>query len=102
MKVDPLASPGEADLTVHADFRAVRMAVKATGARIGLLTQGDFLRRLGIEQRAAVLARAEPDSAGTLARQLERLTADDQMGQLFKVACLYRGADGPPPGFEAS
>jgi SAM-dependent MidA family methyltransferase len=99
-KVDPLATPGEADLTVHADFRAVRMAVKAVGAKVAILPQGEFLRQLGIAERAAALIRAAPDRADTLARQLERLTGDEQMGRLFKVAALFRGADGPPPGFE--
>ena len=33
VKVDPLAAPGEADLTVHADFPAVLAAAKAAGAR---------------------------------------------------------------------
>ncbi len=100
-KEGPLENPGEADLTVHADFRAVRMAVKATGAKVAILPQGEFLRRLGIEQRAQTLASAEPGKADVIGRQLDRLTGEDQMGQLFQVACLYRGADGPPPGFAA-
>ncbi len=99
-KVDPLSSPGEADLTVHADFRAVRLAAETLGARAALVTQGEFLRRLGIEQRAAALARAAPDRAGTIARQLARLVDDDQMGRLFKAACLYGASNRPPPGFE--
>jgi SAM-dependent MidA family methyltransferase len=100
-KEGPLDNPGEADLTVHADFRAVRMAVKAVGAKVAILPQGEFLRRLGIAQRAQRLATAEPAKADVIARQLDRLTGDDQMGRLFQVACLYRGADGPPPGFGA-
>jgi NADH dehydrogenase [ubiquinone] 1 alpha subcomplex assembly factor 7 len=99
-KVDPLSCPGEADLTVHADFRAVRMAAKAVGARSAQLTQGEFLRRLGIAERAAALTRARPDRAETIARQLSRLVDDDQMGRLFKAACLFVGTDRPPPGFE--
>jgi NADH dehydrogenase [ubiquinone] 1 alpha subcomplex assembly factor 7 len=100
-KEEPLENPGEADLTVHADFRAVRMAVKATGAKVAILPQGEFLRRLGIDQRAQRLAAAEPGKADVIARQLDRLTGENQMGRLFQVACLYRGADGPPPGFAA-
>jgi SAM-dependent MidA family methyltransferase len=98
-KVDPLSAPGEADVTVHADFRALRMAVKAVGAKAAILAQGEFLRRLGIDQRTEALSRAAPDRAALIARQRERLVGDDQMGRLFKVAALYRGADGPPPGF---
>ena len=98
-KVDPLACPGEADLTVHADFPAVIAAARAAGTETGLLTQRDFLRRLGIEQRAAALSRARPDQAAIIARQLARLIEPDQMGDLFKAACLYAGGP-PPPGFE--
>jgi NADH dehydrogenase [ubiquinone] 1 alpha subcomplex assembly factor 7 len=99
-KVDPLACPGEADLTVHADFPAVLNAARKAGAETAILTQGEFLRRLGIEHRAAALAKARPDRAQTIARQLDRLTAPDQMGDLFKAACIH--APGlAPPGFEA-
>jgi SAM-dependent MidA family methyltransferase len=100
-KEDPLANPGEADLTVHADFRAVRMAVKATGAKLGVLPQSAFLHRLGIDARAQRLAAADPQKAEIIRRQLDRLVGETQMGKLFQVACLYRGAQGPPPGFEA-
>jgi SAM-dependent MidA family methyltransferase len=98
--VDPLACPGEADLTVHADFRAVRMAVKATGARAALLTQGEFLRRLGIDARADALAKARPDQAAVIARQRDRLVGDEQMGKLFKAMCVFSGTERPPPGFD--
>jgi SAM-dependent MidA family methyltransferase len=99
-KVDVLTTAGEADLTVHADFPAVLAAATAQGVAVGLRGQGDFLRQLGIEARAQVLAAARPDQAEILGRQLARLTDDDQMGVLFKVACLYARADSPPPGFE--
>ncbi|HEX3406045.1 MAG TPA: SAM-dependent methyltransferase [Caulobacteraceae bacterium] len=97
-KVCPLAAPGEADLTVHADFPAVLAAARSAGAHAGLLTQGAFLRRLGIETRAAALARARPDRADVVGRQLERLTAPDRMGELFKAAAIWAGP--PPPAFE--
>jgi SAM-dependent MidA family methyltransferase len=99
-KVDPLAAPGEADLTVHADFPAVLAAARAEGARTAIRTQGDFLRGLGIEARAAALSRARPDKAEAVARQLARLIDPDQMGALFKAACLFAANDPTPPGFE--
>jgi NADH dehydrogenase [ubiquinone] 1 alpha subcomplex assembly factor 7 len=99
-KVDPLEAPGEADLTVHADFPAVLAAAARQGAVAApLLTQGEFLRRLGIEARAAALSRARPDQAGQIARQLERLTGPEQMGELFKAACVH-SPGWTPPGFE--
>ena len=98
-KVDPLACPGEADLTVHADFPAVLAAARTAAAQAAMLTQGKFLRRLGIEHRAAALAAAHPDRAETLRRQLDRLIAPDQMGELFKAACVFTPGL-TPPGFE--
>jgi SAM-dependent MidA family methyltransferase len=98
-KVDPLATAGEADLTVHADFPAVLRTAREAGADAALLTQGDLLRRLGVEARAERLAAARPDRADVIARQLERLIAPDQMGELFKAVAIWTGPT--PPGFEA-
>jgi len=58
-KVSPLAEPGMADLTVHADFPAL----VATAAREGLpewpvLTQAAFLMKMGVMERAEALAAA--------------------------------------------
>ncbi len=99
-KLDPLATPGEADLTVHADFPAVVAAAARAGAdTAAILTQGDFLVRLGIGARAEALANARPDKSDEIERQLERLISPDEMGELFKVACLYQPGFSPP-GFE--
>ena len=98
-KLAPLATPGEADLTVHADFPAVLTAARAEGAQASMLTQRDFLLRLGIAERASALAAARPDQADRVFRQLDRLIGEHQMGALFKAACLH--APGlQPPGFE--
>ncbi|EJL34853.1 hypothetical protein PMI01_01546 [Caulobacter sp. AP07] len=89
-KVSPLSAPGQADLTVWADFPAVLAAAVEAGAATGpILPQGAFLEALGIEARAQVLAAARPDQAQTLARQLDRLTGAAQMGGLFKVVCIH-------------
>jgi NADH dehydrogenase [ubiquinone] 1 alpha subcomplex assembly factor 7 len=99
-KLDPLATPGAADLTVHADFPAVIAAAARAGAEgAPILTQGDFLVRLGIGARAEALANARPDKSDQIERQLERLVSPDQMGELFKVACLCQPGFSPP-GFE--
>jgi NADH dehydrogenase [ubiquinone] 1 alpha subcomplex assembly factor 7 len=99
-KVDPLADPGAADLTVHAGFPMVLSAARARHARAAILEQGEFLRRLGIEARAEALARARPDQAPGIARQFARLIDPDQMGTLFKVVCLHAPTQPTPPGFE--
>jgi SAM-dependent MidA family methyltransferase len=99
-KVDLLAQPGAADVTVHADFPAVLAAAAGAGALAApLLTQGEFLARLGIAQRAAALAAAAPERSDRLAAQLERLVDPAQMGALFKAACIH-SADWPPPAFD--
>ena len=99
-KVKPLQAPGEADLTVHADFPAVLQAAAARGAAATTpLSQRDFLVRLGVEARAAALARSRPDRAEVIARQLDRLIGPGQMGELFKAACIHQPGL-TPPGFE--
>jgi SAM-dependent MidA family methyltransferase len=98
-KVDPLACPGEADLTVHADFPSVMAAAETVGAASAILTQAAFLARMGIGERAEALVRARPDKAPILGRQLNRLVGGDQMGELFKACCLF-SPDWIPPAFE--
>lgn len=100
-KVDPLTMPGEADLTQWADFPAVlEAAVRAGGDVTGCRGQGDFLRALGIEARAERLMQARPDAAAVIGRQFHRLTAPDQMGELFKAACVFAPRSLAVPGFE--
>ncbi|MBL8555727.1 MAG: class I SAM-dependent methyltransferase [Phenylobacterium sp.] len=98
-KVDPLDGPGEADLTVWADFPAVMAAAEREGAATGLMSQAAFLARMGIGERAEALVRARPDKAPVIGRQLHRLVGGDQMGDLFKVCCLH-SPDWTPPAFE--
>ncbi|WP_296595135.1 SAM-dependent methyltransferase [Phenylobacterium sp.] len=95
-KVDPLAGPGEADLTVHADFPAVMAAARKAGAAAAILTQAAFLARLGIGERAEALVRARPDKAPVIGRQLGRLVGGDEMGELFKACCLHSPGWVPP------
>ncbi|HSV04712.1 MAG TPA: SAM-dependent methyltransferase [Phenylobacterium sp.] len=98
-KLGPLDSPGEADLTVHADFPAVMAAARAEGAAAAILTQAEFLARMGVGARAEALVRGRPDVSPRIGRQLNRLVAADQMGELFKACCLHP-ADFTPPAFE--
>ena len=96
-KVNPLHAPGQADLTVWADFPAVLAAARQAGAQTGpILSQAAFLAGLGIETRAQALAAARPDHADRIARQLDRLTGEAQMGHLFKAVCLSAPGLSPP------
>jgi len=88
-KVDPLAAPGEADLTAHVDFATLADVARSRGAKwLGTVTQGAWLRALGIEARAEALAAYAPQHRDALVRARERLTGDGQMGLLFKVMGL--------------
>ena len=97
--VDPLNSPGMADLTAHVDFAALAHA--AAPCVCAYTPQAAFLMRLGIAGRAAVLAKSLTGTAldaHHLATQ--RLTAAAEMGELFKVLGI-RPADAPPlAGFD--
>ena len=98
---DPLTDPGEQDLTVHVDFQALAAAAREAGALVTpLATQGAWLTRLGIHQRADALTRANPDRAETIASALARLTAPDQMGDLFKIMAIHHPDWPIPAGFE--
>lgn len=94
---DPLAAPGEADLTAHVDFEPL---AAQPGLRACYTTQGEFLLRLGLAQRAAALA------AGLSGAALEshheasrRLTDPARMGSLFKILSLTPETAPEPPGF---
>jgi NADH dehydrogenase [ubiquinone] 1 alpha subcomplex assembly factor 7 len=98
--VDPLQAPGEADMTALVDFSALTRLAKEAGLDVaGPIGQGDFLRALGVKERAAALTAAHPERAERMARELQRLTSDGQMGALFLVACLSSPGLPPPAGF---
>jgi len=104
---DPLGPPGSADITAHVPFAQLAGAGRAAGAAAhGPLPMGLFLQRLGLAQRAAVLAesarREGRDAlAGSIRAGAERLLLPEGMGRLFKALCLCHPALPTPPGFEA-
>ncbi len=98
---DPLAAPGEADLTAHVDFAALAHVGARAGVRaLGPVSQGAFLKRLGIAARAEILMRnAQPEIARDVKLALHRLCAPEAMGTLFKVLGYIHPALPEPPGF---
>lgn len=96
--VDPLARPGEADLTTHVCFETLaRIAADKRLAVDILTTQAHFLNELGIRTMAANLSRhATPEQAEAIAKALERLTDDAPraMGSLFKVLAVSAAGQG--------
>jgi len=99
---DPMTAPGGLDLTAHVDFQALGRAVEAMGViGFGPIEQSQFLRRLGIEQRAAAL-KAKAARTVEIDQALRRLIGHERtaMGELFKVAAFAHSSVGVPPGFE--
>jgi SAM-dependent MidA family methyltransferase len=103
----PLTSPGEADLTCQVDFNAVQHRLSARDsdgspdlAVDGPVTQAEFLRSLGIMERASRLMAANPAKAAEIEAGVARLMAVPGMGSRF----LALGARTPSlptlPGFE--
>lgn len=69
---DVLKNPGAVDLTAHVDFQKLAHPFQNSHLSLHLWTQGEFLLTHGLSLRAT-------------ASTLNRLTASDQMGSLFKV-----------------
>jgi len=98
---DVLAAPGEADLSVHVDFEALGNVAAQAGLSVQpLATQGEFLVRMGINERARALSGANPTLARDIAAARDRLVTPAQMGELFKVFCAASPGLAPP-GFAA-
>ncbi len=103
---DPLGPPGSADLTAHVPFAQLAAAGHAAGAALhGPLPMGLFLQRLGLGQRAAILASSAHSAgraglAASIQAGAERLLLPEGMGRLFKALCLCHPRQPPPPGFE--
>lgn len=103
--VPVLYQPGECDVTAHVDFAALSRVARAEHCAVfGPVPQGDFLRALGIAQRAARLKLNARDPA-VIDAALDRLTEMQPrgMGALFKVlAITQQGAPAPTGLGEAS
>lgn len=96
-----LANPGEQDLTSHVDFEAVAKAASQKGAAVTtLVSQREWLERLGIAQRAAALARSNPERSDEINAALDRLVGAEKMGELFEVIALHSTGWPAPEGFE--
>ena len=90
--VDPFAGPGKADLTAHVRFGELVQ----NGVEPGFATQGEFLTRMGIDERRKVLEKA---SGKPLGLEQARLIGDDEMGNAFKVLAMWGKPMQHVPGF---
>ena len=90
---DPLALVGEKDITAHVNFSAIALTAQDAGLEVlGYTNQAHFLMNCGIVdlmQAAALPVRAAAQT----------LILEHEMGELFKVVALGRGAHWTPLGF---
>jgi NADH dehydrogenase [ubiquinone] 1 alpha subcomplex assembly factor 7 len=100
--IDVLACPGEADITAHVNFPALKAAAERFGCKVyGAVTQADFLESLGLHLRVAMLKkRADEAQSKTLDEAVERLTerTPKGMGSLFKVMAVTHSSLNIPQG----
>lgn len=98
---DPLAHPGEADLSAHVDFAALAESARGLGLDVyGPMPQGEFLLRIGLAARCERLLRnAAPEERADIVSGAARLAGPQQMGLLFKVLVLQSLGLAPPPPF---
>ncbi|MBI1301783.1 MAG: SAM-dependent methyltransferase [Alphaproteobacteria bacterium] len=90
--VNVLETVGQADLTAHVDFEALLRRLDKVYLK-SVIPQGKFLQNLGIDYRLNALKSKD------LVAGYKRLVRSDQMGDLFKVLCFYKG-DFVPAGFD--
>ena len=94
-----LENLGEADITAHVNFSALRESARGVAVH-GPVSQGDFLRALGIHERAAQLvAKATPKQRDDIEKAVDRLTSAPTMGELFKVMAITQTSHPVPAGF---
>lgn len=90
---DPLDAPGEKDITAHVDFTGIAVAAQDTGLGVlGFAGQGRFLVNCGIGERLEAASLQEQAAA-------QRLVAEHEMGELFKVIGLHHGPFWDAVGF---
>ncbi|MDH3263154.1 MAG: SAM-dependent methyltransferase, partial [Paracoccaceae bacterium] len=96
---DPLAHPGEVDLTAHVDFEALAEAA-SPAAHTALVPQGVLLERLGITARAqALAARLDGPALEAHIAAHRRLTHPEEMGRVFQSLAIHPRPAPAPPGY---
>jgi SAM-dependent MidA family methyltransferase len=97
---DPFHLPGLQDVTAHLDFSALARAALESGLELlGYAGQAQFLVNCGITD---VLGEANAENAlhyAPLASEAHKLLSPAEMGELYKVIALGRGAAQPLLGF---
>jgi SAM-dependent MidA family methyltransferase len=86
---DPLADPGEQDLTAHVNFTALERAGESAGLKTeALLAQSQFLTDIAAEAWQPASGFGPWDAAAT--RQFQTLTHPEHLGRAFRVLIQSR------------
>jgi len=89
---DVLAEPGSKDITAHIDFTAMALAAQEAGAEVvGYTSQARFLVNCGL------LEMLQGADMRTVA-PAQKLLAEHEMGELFKVLAFARAVPFPAEG----
>jgi len=96
---DPLATPGEADLTAHVDFAELGDTAAKNNLRVhGPIPQADYLNALGLrERRERLMEKASEKDRELIASGAKRLADREQMGEHFKGMALTSEGLTPAP-----
>ena len=87
---NPLADPGEKDITAHVNFSGIALAAQDAGLEvIGYTSQARFLMNCG------VLELLQGADVRTVANA-QKLLTEHEMGELFKVIGLCKGLPNDP------
>lgn len=90
---DPLVDVGEKDITAHVNFTGIALAAQDAGLDVlGYTSQARFLINCGLPERMQAA-----DARAQVAAQ--KLVAEHEMGELFKVIGLARGVQLNAMGF---
>lgn len=90
---------GTQDITAHVNFTTLKQGAEVQNVNASsVVTQANFLGDLGISLRAQMLIRKNPEQELEIAQGLNRLVGEDEMGNLFKVLCIYN-CEFEPAGF---
>lgn len=99
--------PGSCDITADVNFAYLKRLAQEKACVFGPITQGEFLKNLGIEVRLKrLLAVAKSDTERDyLKKSFDMLVGSDRMGSKFKVMAIFPKvlqpylAVRPPAGF---
>lgn len=100
MPINPFDNPGTSDLTAHVDFHTLANIARTRLLSVhGPAEQGQWLKAIGIDQRAKSLSEAVAKQAEEIRAAHHRLTDVNEMGRLFRVMAATSMNWPEPEGF---